>query len=407
MSITKKFQEQHFKRLIDPTVPSTHTVDDVAEKLKSLESSLNESKDKLDVFFKYPHGSKQEKMWLLVQNSVDTYKDVRWTLRKKYNAQHVSNAWLKYYEMYSEYKLFRPGRTYKVFLNAELPGSAICAINHYMKTHSIDYTWIASSYFPEISDSSTTTSATATPLGDSYGLYKKYHDNWAMTTSNSGDMTDIKCVLDLETRFGPSDTNDGFDFYSSDAGIDVSQDASGELTFNEQESLNAKLHLGCGLAGLLLLRRGGSMILKQYTCFRKITIRLILEYSKCFEKFYLCKPLTSRPYNSEIYLVGVNFIGIATQQRQELIDLLTNFESYSGGDESPEGSIDAIYNFARYVFTQQKEFIDENVRFMHKYGINENTINKLKDGIYDYKKKKTIQWEKKYPVEAIEDSQHL
>lgn len=407
-NIVKKFQDQHFKRLIDPTIPSTLSEDEIVTKLKAIESSLNTSKDKLDVFFKYPAGSLQEKNWLIIQNIADTYKDMRWEIRKQYNAQHVSNAWLKYYEMYSEYKLFKPGRTYRAFLNAELPGSAICALNHYMNMNNIEYSWLASSYFPEIANSSSTTTATATPLGDSYGLYKKYPNNWTMSSTNSGDMTDINCILDLESRFGPDNDRPGFDFYSSDAGIDVSTNDNGELTFNEQESLNAKLHLGCGLAGLLLLNRGGSMILKQYTCFRKITIKLILEYSKCFEKFYLCKPLTSRPYNSEIYLVGVGFIGIKSEQRQELIDLLTNFDSHTGGNNTEsEGSIDAIYNFSRYVFTQQREFIDENVAFMTKYGKDSESINKLKYAVTKGKKDKIKQWFTKYPVKYIDDSQLL
>lgn len=408
-TIHKQFQQRHIKRVIDNAVASTLDEEQLVKKLSDIETKLNKSKDQLDQFYKYDPATAEAKNWRLLQNVVDTYKDIRWDVREKKHGQHVSNAWLKYFEMYSEYKFFKPGREYRTFLNAELPGSAICALNHYMKTNSINYSWLASSYFPEVGKKSAT-GASSTPLGDSYGLYKKYPSQWTMSEDNNGDMTDIKCVLDLESRFGPSETQPGFDFYSSDAGIDVAEGADGELTFNDQELLNAKLHLGCGLTGLLLLRPGGSMILKQYTCFKMMTVRLILEYSECFEKFYLCKPLTSRPYNSEIYLIGVGFRGITSERRQHLIELLTNFDSYAGGGNTPEGSVDAIYAFARLIFTQQISFIDENVAFMKKYGLNQGKgpgIDKLKQGLYKGKKDMIGRWFTTYPVKSIDEKDLL
>jgi hypothetical protein len=97
--------------------------------------------------------------------------------------------------------------------------------------------------------------------------------------------------------------------YSHDAGVDASSD------YNNQETLNAQLHLGCAIAGLEVLAAGGLFIAKQYTAFKPLTRGLIVLYSQLFAEFYLYKPVTSRAANSEVYLIGVKYIGAKAAAR--------------------------------------------------------------------------------------------
>ena len=142
------------------------------------------------------------------------------------------------------------------FFNAELPGAALCAFNHYAHTVGLNPTWYASSLVDPTSGA----------LGDDYGLYEKNRENWLMTDKNNGDITIAANINDFAARIPP------ICLYSHDAGIDVSCD------FNNQEMLNAKIHFGCAIAGLKTLSLGGMFIAKQYTLFETFTWNLILLY---------------------------------------------------------------------------------------------------------------------------------
>ena len=122
----------------------------------------------------------------------------------------------------------------------------------------------------------------------------------------TGDLTDAEVVAALaaavHARFHGEET--GASLYTSDAGIDVSSD------FNRQEELTALLNYGQVLSGLLTLAPGGHLVSKQYTFFTPFSRSLIALLAALFDELYIVKPLTSRPSNSEIYLVGKGFRGI-------------------------------------------------------------------------------------------------
>jgi hypothetical protein len=194
------------------------------------------------------------------------------------------------------------------FFNAELPGAAVCAFNHFVKTlrASLDSDWRGASIVPNHESGQDTT----TVLGDKYGLYSHNIDKWMMDLgadtqdgfTNNGDATIKANLIDYAARIGPASDIGGVDLYSHDAGIDVTGADTHGLLFNRQEQLNGKIHFGCALAGLMTLRIGGAFIAKQYTALETYSWNLIIIYASLFDKFYLSKPLTSRPYNSEMYL---------------------------------------------------------------------------------------------------------
>ncbi len=94
------------------------------------------------------------------------------------------------------------------------------------------------------------------------------------------------------------------DLYTSDVGIDVSED------YGDQERLTARLNLGQIVVGLLALRQGGALVTKTYTFFQPFSLSVAALCAALFEAFYVTKPLTSRPANSETYFVGIGFRGL-------------------------------------------------------------------------------------------------
>jgi hypothetical protein len=103
--------------------------------------------------------------WIQFQAILDTYKKMRFNIEAATNAKIVTNAWMKYYELYTHYDLIQSvNHEFIAFFNAELPGAALCAFNHFMRTmrSNMKFDWRASSIAPN------DTAHGATILGDDY-----------------------------------------------------------------------------------------------------------------------------------------------------------------------------------------------------------------------------------------------
>ncbi len=412
--ISRQFQQKHLSVKIDNindiivnndnkiTEYQSTEMMDLKDKLCTAKSKLDDNYDRAKT------DQTLAKQLLDFQNIIDVYKPLRFEIEKRFNAQIVTNAWLKYNELYSHHNIIpdKLDRPFKAFFNAELPGAALCAFNHYMETmrSDMDFDWRASSLV-EISEQKPAKNKSM--LYDTYGLYEHNRDNWLMnvdsapgTYINNGDVCDINNLVDWESRIGPNSDYEGVDLYSHDAGIDVSSD------YNNQELSNAKIHLGCALAGFMTLRLGGTFIAKQYSFFEAISWNLITIYASLFETFHICKPLTSRPYNSEIYLVGKGFRGLDLATRQLLTNKLTNFDTNPILSETILNSniLKELERFSRIVFGQQIEFLKENMDLLTKY---RNNLPALRNGLADFKTARITNWLKLYPVSTIDRKYHL
>lgn len=380
---SKLYQKQHLVTEIvmtkDITIGDFVKPDD----MKKLNMELNEAKNLLSEY--------TDKKYDRIRNDLDIYRGLREIIRSKYNAQHVTNAWIKIWEICCHYnvkKMFENringNVPIKLFANAELPGSWTLAINHYLVCSGIKHKWWASSYVPSVP------SKDNTALGDHYGVWEKNKSNWIMESAegkNNGDCTIVENLLDFEKRLKIEEG--GMDIYTHDAGIDVTGD------YNNQELSNAKIHLGCALAGFLTLRTGGMCVFKQYTSFEPITMSLLTVYSTLFEKFYVCKPLTSRPYNSEIYLIGIGFIGLNKITRDLLFDKLSNYNE-KPICSVPDSVMSEIKHFNNVVYKQQINMIKESV-----------SIFKSPFNFSDIRNQLLDEWLKKYPLCRIDNNNQI
>lgn len=430
--INKSFQPNHLQmRILPPANVSTvdsATPEYALEKLMATKTRLNNAKSKLDVYYNLSKTDAIERNnFQQFQNIIDLYKPMRFKIQKEHNAKHVTNAWMKYWELYTQYnvvpvrsqdRMREPkdrtqepkDRKFLAFFNAELPGAALCAFNHYMHTMrpDVEFDWRASSLAPT-AQSTLGEITTQSALGDNYGLFAHNRDKWLMTLptengrKNNGDVTNLINIEDFAATIGPESEFGGVDFYSHDAGIDVSDD------FNNQELANAKVHLGCALTGFMTLRKGGTFIAKQYTFFETFTWNLLIIYAQLFEEFYICKPLTSRPYNSEIYLVGKGFRGLPANIKDLLSERLTNFNTSplipADATRVQLGGVTAeIIRFSHIVFIQQAQFIEENVKLYETY---KTRLGLLRKGLDGLKYTLIADWLKKYPVGTIADQDQL
>lgn len=139
----------------------------ILEKFKRADILLNEVKAEMDPLMLQPE---TEKKLFQILSSIDMFKGLRKKVEFTYNAQIVTNAWLKMYELLNTMNF---NNTSQAFCNCELPGGFISAINHFNYTmmHYPTFNWVASSLYP---------SSETDALEDHYGLYQCNPDNWLM-----------------------------------------------------------------------------------------------------------------------------------------------------------------------------------------------------------------------------------
>jgi 23S rRNA U2552 (ribose-2'-O)-methylase RlmE/FtsJ len=91
------------------------------------------------------------------------------------------------------------------------------------------------------------------------------------------------------------------DFVTGDGGFDYSMD------FNKQEEHSLNLIFSQICFAMCLQKKGGSFVLKLFDTFTSLSVEMIYLLNYLYEEIYIIKPLTSRPANSEKYIICINF----------------------------------------------------------------------------------------------------
>jgi len=306
------------------------------------ESDLNKNKALLDVLAK-------EDNYIKFNGIYDLYHSIKLEFGKKYNIDNPTNASTKIHEILLEFDLLSElPEDPVVFLNAELPGAFIKQLLHDYKG---DLNWYGASYDNSFEKDKY--------LGDIYNMWKNNKERWLMNISKSaldgtetinfgnGDATDTTNIRKYEKFFSGM-----VDLYTHDAGIGVGSD------YDNQEKLNSRVHLGCALSGFVSLRKGGNFVAKQYLWFNEMTYKLLYLYSTLFDEFYISKPLTSRPINSETYLIGKGFKGMSEEVREILFGLLEN-KDLLGKIEVDSGFNRKMLNITEIIVAKQIAYLRE------------------------------------------------
>jgi DNA-directed RNA polymerase II subunit RPB2 len=379
-----------------------------------LNDEINAAKTKLDEI--------PPAIYSTLANTLDMYARLRNVVQRNYNMEHATNAALKMYEMIHQLALLSTSDgkclpAVNVFCNAELPGAFIIAINHYMKTKCVssEFDWIASSYLPEAAQQA----GNVTILEDRYKIYEKNRYHWLMGPAPNampdgeppitGDVTDPAVVNTLgnvaHQRFAE---NDGADLYTSDVGIEIATENA-----NRQEELSAFINLGQVLSGVLSLAIGGSLVTKQFTFVTPFSRSLIAIVASLFEETYITKPKTSRPTNSEIYLVGKGFKGISEElstallERCEAYRTLDKLPTTWGSLIKPEilAQVDAdILAAAQEVHgEQQVSFLNEISEAYRLF----NDLTEIKQIVTKYEAQAQKTWLNENPISVISKDENL
>lgn len=110
------------------------------------------------------------------------------------------------------------------------------------------------------------------------------------------------------------------DIVTADGGFDFSTD------YNHQEQLSLRLLFVESVSALCCLKKGGHFVLKIFDIHTTLTVKLLYFLSIFFKNVYITKPFTSRPANSEKYVVCKNFTGIDDKYLDDLLYLVSEWE---------------------------------------------------------------------------------
>jgi cap2 methyltransferase len=214
----------------------------------------------------------------------------------------LSIAWLKMFEVLSfvQDKGFLPrGGSIRSAHFCEAPGGFVCATNHFLHTKlkDVQWSWTALSLNPWYEGSD--------EMVDSDSFIVGSLPNWEFGADNTGNIMSKHNICAFRKRFlnvAPADIVTG------DGGIGCDENPE------EQERLTAKLVLYEVIAGIGVLKLHGCLIIKMFTTFTPCSFACIAFIASLFSRCYMLKPATSKPSNSEIYIVACDFTGLPSEQ---------------------------------------------------------------------------------------------
>ncbi len=143
---------------------------------------------------------------------------------------------------------------------------------------------------------------------------------------------------------------------TADGGFDFSPD------FNSQEESSLALVVCELYAALRLQRHGGALVLKVYDMHTTASLRLVHLVRSCYFGVRIVKPLTSRPANSEKYLVCTGFMGAAPDVLGALRRLCGQVSAGAGAGATPHLPVQAVLAELRTVLRMPPCFVVDLVR---------------------------------------------
>ena len=218
---------------------------------------------------------------------------------------------------------------------------------------------------------------------------------------NTGDIYNIDNILDFTKQIG----NNKCDLITSDGGFDFSID------FNNQEQLAFRLIFCELITAISVQALGGCQVIKIFDIYTKLTVKLLYLITILYEEVYIYKPLTSRPANSEKYIIAKKFKGIDDNYLKTLYGVVRLWNSIKINNFHIEDLFleDVPESFKQEIETYNKNFIKNQISSI------KNTLELInnKPDIKQYNKiiktliSNATKWCKKYDIEININSKYL
>jgi 23S rRNA U2552 (ribose-2'-O)-methylase RlmE/FtsJ len=213
---------------------------------------------------------------------------------------------------------------------------------------------------------------------------------------NTGDLYKVANIRSFSRKLKKNSA--GAELITADGGFDFS------VNFNKQEQLSHRLILSELLTGIKSQKMGGSFVCKLFDSYAHLTVQLLYFISCLYDEVYLVKPLTSRPANSEKYMVALSYHGFNSNLEElyyisQLENLLNQWDSinsqsltFSSIFETPPSRFyERISLYNKISFDEQNKYVVKTLDIIK----NKPSWKEL-EMILDEQTEKAIDWCQNY-----------
>lgn len=386
-----------------------------------LKDRINAEKNKISPIRNDPASNKKFDSISTACNKYEDLRGRRGVLVQKYNAEIVTNAWMKMYECMSLLeepilsKLSKNAnedhKSFHSFHIAEAPGNFMVAMNHYLYSHhpNLDWRWLANSY-RDLYSSNTHY------LTDTYGLIRRHKDRWVFGADGDGDITSPANIRSfaakVQSEFGaPGKSTSilgGLHFITSDVKF-----VPPDVNYDEEEFQNIPVQMGHMLSSLVTLRKGGVCMLKEFSFFEAPKTSHLFLLANCFQKLYIVKPETSRPANSEVYVFGIGYKKNLTDlQIDVLYDIMQYIRFMTDKSPSifkkndiPKAFVERVHKLNQKLIEKQIPSLNRNIDLFRQY--EHAHSEEICRDMSSIRARAAEDWIKQYGINELPEKRHI
>ena len=284
-----------------------------------------------------------------------------YTLEKKYNLKDITISWINLYELLFRFQhYFNFLENDNIVFNIDLPGNEINATHFFYKKRNIKkIKWMAIQHHDNRIEEY-----------DSLYLYRNNIDKWIIhddyftgseiknSSSKSSDISNYKAkYIYKKLKVLKSRLKTTCKLFISN------------ISLSDNDILDDYVQY---IIALSIINNGSSVIIKSNNIHIPFKLWMISVFSRYFEKIFLIKPESSIMYNSDVYIIGINYNGISKNDLDKLYHVLYSFKKSYIYKNLTEVHIDVIQIIYKLIL----ELIDMEINYK-KDSI--NNFNKIEN----------------------------
>jgi 23S rRNA U2552 (ribose-2'-O)-methylase RlmE/FtsJ len=358
---------------------------------RDLNDTLNIEKNKIDSYYNNNLWDKLKKFsnqyeFIYTTSYVNDYKNIA-------NINPISRSFFKLWEILYDFKFIIPHniKNLKTAHIAEGPGGFIECIYKYLSKNKIDI--------------STEIHGITLLSGDrnipKWKIRKNFIDKFNIKLNNKDDTSgDLYKIDNINTFIRnvslTSDNTNCCDFVTADGGFDFSEN------YNTQEN-DFIIFLICEIYIIFnILKDNGNAVIKLYDIYSRNSMKILYILTLFFDEVFIIKPFSSRPANSEKYVLCKSF-KISNEKLDRYKERFKNIivtKNLNLLDVSiPYKFIKLISEYNKFYTERQILYIQNTLSLIEK--INNNEIFDAKlflKELYNTNKKYAVNWCMNYSI---------
>ena len=364
---------------------------------KDLNQKLNLEKDKISSYYDNNHlwdklkKFSNEYEFIYTSSYVNVYNNIA-------NINPISRSFFKLWEILHDFDFIIPNNTTKLKTAhiAEGPGGFIECVYRYLYQNNIESE-------NEIYGVTLLSNDRNIP---NWKIKRNFINKYNITLNNKDEYDGDLYKLENIEKFinivkNNSDTYNCCDFITADGGFDFSSD------YNEQEN-NFIIFLICEIYIIInLLKKNSNAIVKIYDIYSRNSIKILYILTLFFDEVFIIKPLSSRPANSEKYILCKSFNyknDIISKYKNILKNIIITKNLNLLDDSLPYKFIKQITEYNKFYTERQIKYINKTIELIEKIKNNEVFDDKLYlKNIYNENKRYSIEWCKHYNINIKND----